>query len=121
MANEIYKGIKVSKNWDCIKSFGWMCENAKFIFSHKSYAGERLKIVINEPLGKFDCFEIGYDRWGVTTDADTIFSHGWGEMIEDSSKQIVSYIKDYLKREGASDLLVTDKVVIDKKNYGKAM
>jgi hypothetical protein len=61
--------------------------------------------VVQEPIGRFDCFEIGYDRYGVTTEADTIFSSGWGEMIEDSSKDIVGYIKDYLKREGASNLL----------------
>ena len=103
-----YKGIKVSTNWDCIKSFQWMCENAKFIFSHKSYKGERIKIVVNEPIEKFDCFEIGYDRYGVTTNADTVFSSGWGEMIEDSSKEIVEYIKEYLKREGVSDLIEHD-------------
>ncbi len=100
-----YKGIKVSKNWDCVKSFKCLCENAKFIFSHKSYNGERIKIVVNESIEKFDCFEIGYDRYGVTINADTIFSSGWGEMIEDSSKEIVEYVKDYLKREGASDLI----------------
>lgn len=101
-----YKEIRISQNWDCIKSFQWMCENAKFIFSHKSYSGERIKIVVNESIGKFDCFEIGYDRYGVTADADTIFSSGWGNMIEDSSKEIIEYIKGYLKREGASDLLL---------------
>lgn len=102
-----YQGIKVSKNWDCIKSFQWMCENAKFIFSHKSYGGERIKVVIKEPIEKFDCFEIGYDRWGIKVKADTIFNNGWGNMIEDSSKDIIGYIKEYLIKDGASHLIET--------------
>lgn len=97
-------GIKVSTNWDCVKSFQWMLDNARFIFSHKSYGGERICIVVKEPIEKYDCFEIGYDRYGIKVKADTVFSNGWGNMIEDSSKDIVNFIKDYLKRDGATDL-----------------
>ncbi len=97
--------IKISSNWDCIKSFDWMVKNARFIFSHKSYSGEKLKIVVKEPIDKYDCFEIGYDRYGLTTEADTVFSSGWGNMIQDSSKEIIPFIKSYLVREGASDLI----------------
>lgn len=98
-----YKGIKISSNWDCIKSFQWMVENARFVFTHLSSGGERLKLVVHEPIiDKFDCFEIGNDRYGVITKADTQFSSGWGGMIEDSSKEIIPFIKDYLIRQGAS-------------------
>lgn len=101
----IYQGLPISPNWGLIKPFGWIVENARFIFSHKSYKGERIKIVIKDPIEKMDCFEIGYDRWGLTINADTKLSSGWVDMIQDSSKEIVQYIKDYLKREGASDLI----------------
>ncbi|MES2620187.1 MAG: hypothetical protein V4615_04975 [Bacteroidota bacterium] len=101
-----YEGLLVSKNWDCIKSFQWMCENAIFIFSHKAYGNERIVIVLKEPLDGYDCFEIGYGRYGVIIKADIVFSAAWGHMINDSSKEIVKYIKDYLLREGASDLIV---------------
>ncbi len=106
----------MSKNWDFIKSFQWLCENARFIFSHKSYKGEKLKLITKEHVDKFDCFEIGYDRYGVTVEADTVFNNGWGDMIEDSSKEIVQYIKDYLEREGASDLIIDPK-----EYYGRAI
>lgn len=100
-----YKGIKISPNWDCLKSFEWMVSNSKFIFSHKSYKGERIKIVLTEPIERYDCFEIGYDRYGITVNADTVFSSGWGSMIEDSSKEVVAYVKDYLIREGAYSIV----------------
>lgn len=102
----IYDGIKISENWDCSKPFHWMVENARFIFSHKSYGGERIKLVVSEPIEGFDCFEIGCDRYGIKVKADTVFSSGWGAMIEDSSKEIIPYIKEYLTRQGATDLIV---------------
>ncbi|MCW3109891.1 MAG: hypothetical protein JWQ09_4397 [Segetibacter sp.] len=104
MNEEIYKGIKVSSNWDCIKSFQWCCENARFIFTHKGYKGERLKLVLKEPIAdKIDCIEINQDRYGVISNADTTFNFGWGEMIQDSSKEITDFIKDYLHRENTMD------------------
>lgn len=104
--DSVYQGIKISRNWGNIKSFQWMVENARFIFSHKSYGGERIKIVVNEKIEGMDCFEIGYDRYGLTEKACTIFSNGWGSAIEDSSKEIVAYIKEYLIQDGASDLII---------------
>lgn len=104
----IVHGIMVSPDWDCIRSFEWMVANAGFIFTHKGYSGERLKLVLHEPIEKFDCFEIGYDRYGIKVKADTVFSNGWGNMIADSSKEIVPFIKEYLIREGASDLIIEE-------------
>jgi hypothetical protein len=101
-----YKGIKISSNWDFPQTLKEVCENSRFIFSHKSYKEERIKVVLKEPIAeKYDCFEIGYDRYGVTITADTQFSQGWGNMIEDSSKEITEYIRQYLIREGATDLV----------------
>lgn len=104
-----YKGILISSNWDCVKSFQWLCENAKFIFSHKSYSGERPKIVLKEPINEIDCIEIGYDRYGVMAVADTNFGPGWGNAIEDSSKDIVGFLKDWLIKDGATDLITNLK------------
>lgn len=103
---EVYQGIKISPNWDNVKSFQWMCDNARFVFSHKSSGGERCKLVVKEPVEGLDCFEIGNDRYGVIESACTRFSGGWGEMIDDSSKEVVKYIKDYLIRQGATDLVL---------------
>lgn len=104
-----FEGLKISKNWNCIMPFSWFVHNARFIFTYRSCSSNKIDIVTRIPLEKMDCFEIGYDRFGLTINADTVFSNAWGEMITDSSKEIIAYIKDYLKAEGADDLMIGGK------------
>lgn len=100
-----YEGIIISRNWDSIISFKSMCENAKFVFSHKSDGKERVKIVTKFSFDGLNCFEIGNDRYGIVENASTTFGNNWGGMIDDSSKEIIPFIKKYLTRIGASDLI----------------
>lgn len=101
-------GLKVSINWDGEKPFEWMLEHSKFIFSHYSSGRLRISLVIDERLegDRYDCFEIGYDKYGIQVKGCTQFGPGWGSMIVDSSKEIVPFIKDYLLKDGATDLIL---------------
>lgn len=100
----IYKNIKVSRNWDLIKPFSWLCENARFVFLF-NHGRERLYIVTKESIEGYDCFEISNDRYGIIPSSSAQFSVGWGKMIEDSSLEIIPTIRQYIIRSGATDLV----------------
>lgn len=71
--------FKISRAWDCIKSFDELIADAKFIFSHNGHKGRRPRIVLNTPIEGYDCIEIDYDRYGLTTNGVTKFNANWGE------------------------------------------
>ena len=93
--------FKISRAWDCIKSFDELISDAKFIFSHNGHKGKRPRIVLNTPIEGYDCIEIDYDRYGLTTNGVTKFDTNWGEGITDSSKDCIGFIKDFIIAEGA--------------------
>lgn len=98
--------FKISRSWDCIKSFDELIADAKFIFSHNGNKGKRPRIVLNVPIEGYDCIEIDYDSYGLTTNGVTKFDANWGEGITDSSKDCIGFIKDFIIDEGAeSDIL----------------
>jgi len=97
--------FKISKNWDCIASLEELISKSLFIFLNDENSGVRPRIVLKEAINGIDCIEIDYDQWGLTTNGETKFNNNWGGMIADSSKDCISFIKDFLIKEGAYDLI----------------
>lgn len=98
--------FKISHKWECVKSLDELIDDSKFIFSSNSYKGKRPKIVLNNSINGIDCIEIDYEKDGLITNAECVFSETWGNGIIDSSKDCVSFIRDFLIKDEAADLLV---------------
>lgn len=104
--SESYCGILVSKKWYCVKSFQWMCENARFVFTYDIGEGEELMLVTKDDIEGMDCFEIGNDRYGVIDGGCCKFNETLGNQIKDSSRDVVPFIKAYMIRSNALDLII---------------
>jgi hypothetical protein len=101
--------FKISKNWGCIRTFDELVTDSKFIFQWDGHKGARPRIVLKTPINGMDCIEIDYDRYGLTTNGESVFSEHIGGKIVDSSQKCHEFIADFLKREGASDLITASK------------
>lgn len=89
----------ISPNWDCIKSLNELIEDAKFIFTHTGHKGKRPHIALNTPIDGYDCIEIDYDKYGLTTNGVTKFDSNRGNSITDSSKNYIEFIMDFVISE----------------------
>ncbi len=97
--------FKISTAWDCIKTFEELVADAKFIFIGKGWINLTPKLVLKTPINGIDCIEISYDNKGLTNGGECVFSENWGDQIEDSSKDIATFLREFLEREGAVDIL----------------
>lgn len=97
--------FKISTAWDCIKTFDELVSDAKFIFIGKGWENLTPRIVLNKPINGIDCIEISYDKFGLKNGGECVFSENWGEGIEDSSKNVETFLREFLEREGAVDIL----------------
>ena len=97
--------FKISTAWDCIKTFDELVADAKFIFIGKGWINLTPRLVLKTPINGIDCIEISYDNKGLTNGGECVFSENWGDQIEDSSKDVVTFLSEFLEREGAVDIL----------------
>lgn len=97
--------FKISTAWDCIKTFDELVADAKFIFIGKGWINLTPRLVLKTPINGIDCIEISYDNKGLTNGGECVFSENWGDQIEDSSKDVVTFLREFLEREGAVDIL----------------
>jgi hypothetical protein len=97
--------FKISPKWDCVKTFEELVSDAKFIFIQQGHGNYLPQIVLNTPIEGFDCIEIDYDKEGLTNGGVSKFDDNWGITIDDSSKDCVSFLKNFLELDGAVDLL----------------
>lgn len=97
------QGFAISPNWGSILSIEYLISNGKFVFSNVGHKGVRPRIVLKEPVNGVDCFEIGYDRYGLIIESECVFSGSLGAQIEDSSKYIASFIRKFLITDGATE------------------
>lgn len=97
--------FKISTAWDCIKTFEELVSDAKFIFIGKGWINLTPRLVLKTPINGIDCIEISYDNKGLTNGGECVFSENWGDQIEDSSKDVVTFLREFLEREGAVDIL----------------
>ncbi len=99
--------FKISTAWDCIKTFDELVADAKFIFIQNEHRNYLPKLVLNTPIGTggYDCIEIDYDRHGLVNGGVSKFDDNWGITIDDSSKDISNFLREFLEREGAVDIL----------------
>lgn len=96
--------FKVSPNWDCVKTLDQIIRDAKFAFTHKGHKGYRPMIVLNTPIdGEINCVEIDYDRYGLIVNGETIFNSNWGELITDSTVDVVTFIGAFLVESKAAE------------------
>lgn len=104
----IFQGIKVSRNWDCIISFEEMVKKARFIFIDSIHHDGKPLLVMPYDSNDFklDCFIITQDRYGIRISGETKFNNFIGDHITDSSTDVVKFIKEFLVRCGATDLIV---------------
>ena len=97
--------FKISKNWDCTKTFDELIADAKFIFIGKDREYWIPRLVLNTPINGIDCIEIDYDNDGITNGGECVFNHEWGSIISESSKDCISFIKKFLEDDGANELI----------------
>jgi hypothetical protein len=97
--------IKISEKWDCIKSFDELVADAKFVFYQNGHGNYLPRIVLNTPIEGYDCIEIDYDKTGVLNAGVSKFDDNWGIIIDDSSKDVLGFIKRFLIDDGASGLI----------------
>lgn len=98
--------FKISTAWDCVKTFDELVADAKFIFIQNGHGNCLPRIVLNTPIGDgYDCIEIDYDRYGLLNGGVSKFDDNWGITIDDSSKDIKTFLREFLEREGAVDIL----------------
>ena len=100
------ENILISKNWDCIKTFDELLNDAKFIFVGNGNDFLLPRIVLNTPINEINCIQIDYDRYGLINGAECIFNHEWGKLITDSSINCKEFIIKFLEHEGCIDLLI---------------
>ena len=105
--------FKISKKWNCIKTFDELRSDAKFIFIGKGWENLTPRIVLNTPINGIDCIEISYDRFGLKNGSECVFSENWGEGIEDSSKDVETFLCEFLKKESAFDLFIKKSKLIE--------
>lgn len=79
----------ISKNWDCIRSFDELVEDAKFVFVVEK---SNPFLVLNTKINGIDCIEISQDRYGLINDAECVFNDHFANSILDSSCDIVEFI-----------------------------
>lgn len=96
--------FKISPNWGSTVTIDEMVAEAKFCFSWTGYKGLRPRVVLKQPICGVDCFEIGYDRYGLIVESECVFSAIIGDAIIDSTKEICGFIESFLISEGASEL-----------------
>lgn len=92
--------FKISRSWDCVKTLDELMADSRFIFSNNGYKGKRPRIVLNTPIEGFNCIEIDYDSYGLTTNGVSMFDENLGGTITDSSKDCVGFIRDFIIAEG---------------------
>jgi len=98
--------FKISPNWGCVKTLDELITDSRFIFSHKGTKGRRPHIVLKYSIDGVDTFGLDYDRFGLLIQSVSNFDNTWGEMIVDSSKDCVNFIREFLIAEGAHDFLI---------------
>ncbi len=97
--------FKISPNWGSKITLDELIAESKFIFIQE---GKSLlpRIVIATPIEGINCFEIDYDRYGLTVGGLSFFNHEWGKTIKDSSKDCVGFLKQFLQDEGISEFII---------------
>jgi hypothetical protein len=95
--------IKISENWHCILSYEELKERSEFVFKFSGTLWEGAPILkLREHLETMDLIQISYDYHGIVNGSTGRFSKYDGPYIFDLSKDIDSFIHQWLESEGAT-------------------
>jgi hypothetical protein len=97
--------FKISPDWDCLKSIDELIADAKFIFIQNGHESYLPRLVLNTPIEGYNCIEIDYTKKGLINGGVSKFDDNWGITIDDSSKDCIKFLKEFLEREGAVDIV----------------
>jgi hypothetical protein len=100
-------GMQISPNWSCRFSNEELKERTEFVFQFDGFWDNRPILKLREPIEGMDLIQIDYDYGGLVNGSEGRFHAAFdGKHIKDLSKDIDSFVYDFLIREGA---IVNDK------------